>query len=110
MTKLNFLAFTFVTIIFTATNNDNWPNFRGANCNQLPLEQKLPDEWSNIKNLSWKYDLKGRGWFCPIVWGNKLFFTNAVLENPSVLPPAPPSSRMEIRQMLFITLRLFALI
>ena len=48
MTKLIFLTLTFAAAIFTATNTDNWPNFRGANSNQIPLEQKLPDEWSIV--------------------------------------------------------------
>ena len=95
MNNLKLLALTFTVAIFTAFTPDNWPNFRGANSNQLPLAQKLPDEWSSTKNLSWKYDLNGRGWSCPIVWGSKVFFTNAVLEDPSLLPSAPGGGRYE---------------
>jgi len=95
MINLKLLALTFTVAIFTATTTNNWPGFRGANSNQLPIEQKLPDEWSNTKNLSWKYDLKGRGWSCPIVWGNKVFFTNAVLENPALAPATPGGGRDE---------------
>ena len=95
MIHLKLLALTFTVAIFTAFTPDNWPNFRGANSNQLPLEQKLAEEWSSTKNLSWKYDLNGRGWSCPIVWENKVFFTNAVLEDPSVLPSAPGGGRSE---------------
>jgi len=95
MINLKLLALTFAVAIFTATTTNNWPGFRGANSNQLPLEQKLPDEWSTTKNLSWKYDLKGRGWSCPIVWENKVFFTNAVLENQALVPAAPGGGRAE---------------
>lgn len=95
MTNLKLLALTFALAISSAITTNNWPGFRGVNSNQLTSEQKLPNEWSNTQNLSWKYDLNGRGWSCPIVWGNKVFFTNAVLEDPSVLPPAPASGRME---------------
>jgi hypothetical protein len=95
MINLKLLVLTFSFAIFTAMTTDNWPNFRGANSNQLPAVQKLPSEWSNTKNLSWKYDLKGRGWSCPIVWGNKVFFTNAVLEDLSLLPSASGGGRSE---------------
>mgnify|MGYP000606702945 FL=1 len=95
MTNLKLLALTFALAISSATTTNNWPGFRGPNNNQLTLEQQLPNEWSNTQNLSWKYDLNGRGWSCPIVWGNKVFFTNAVLEDSSVLPSAPGGGRSE---------------
>ncbi len=95
MTKLNILAITFSIIFLSAPFTDNWPNFHGPDRNQLTSEKNLPLEWSSGKNLSWKYDLDGRGWSSPIVWGEKVFFTNAVLEDPSVLPAAPKSGRLD---------------
>ncbi|NQU84774.1 MAG: PQQ-like beta-propeller repeat protein [Mariniphaga sp.] len=95
MAKLKFLILALSIIYFTACNtNNNWPNFRGPDSNQLTSEKNLPVEWSNTKNLAWKFDLQGRGWSCPIVWGNKVFFTNAVLEDPSVLPEAREGQRL----------------
>lgn len=92
---MKLLILTFAVVLFTAITTNNWPNFRGAGSNQLTDEQKLPEEWGTGKNLGWKYDLKGRGWSCPIVWGNKVFFTNALLEDPSVLPQPQGSGRSE---------------
>ena len=89
------LLLTFVLTILTACNTNNWPNFRGPDTNQLTSEKTLPLEWSNDLNLNWKYDLVGRGWSSPIVWGNKVFFTNAVLEDPSILPPAREGRRQD---------------
>ena len=94
--KLIFLIIAFA--IFSACNRDknsNWPQFRGPNSNQIALEKDLPGEWSMQNNLLWKVDLSGRGWSCPIVWGNQVFFTNAVLEDPSVLPPAEEGRRQD---------------
>lgn len=82
-------------IIFSSFKTDNWPQFRGPESNQLTTEKTLPLEWSNEKNLLWKVELPGRGWSCPIVWGNKVFVTNAVLEDPSILPPAEAGRRLE---------------
>jgi outer membrane protein assembly factor BamB len=84
-----------VFIVLTSFKTDNWPQFRGPKSNQLTTEEKLPLEWNDEKNLLWKVELPGRGWSCPIVWGNKVFITNAVLEDPSILPPAEAGRRLE---------------
>lgn len=90
------IAFT-ITLFssFNAENQTNWPQFRGPNSNQIALEKELPEEWSMQNNLLWKTEIQGRGWSCPIVWGNQVFFTNAVLEDPSVLPPAEEGRRLD---------------
>ena len=82
-------------IILSSFKPENWPQFRGPKSNQLTSEKILPLEWNHEKNLHWKYDLPGRGWSSPIVWGNQVFFTNAVLEDPSILPPAEEGRRLE---------------
>ena len=82
-------------IIFSSFKTGNWPQFRGPESNQLTTEKTLPLEWSDEKNLLWKIELPGRGWSCPIVWGNKVFVTNAVLEDTSIIPPAEEGRRSE---------------
>ncbi|HSH20675.1 MAG TPA: PQQ-binding-like beta-propeller repeat protein [Draconibacterium sp.] len=89
-----FVAFAFLSAC-NSNKNSNWPQFRGPESNQIALEKELPGEWSMQNNLLWKHDLKGRGWSCPIVWGNQVFFTNAVLEEPSILPPAERGRRQD---------------
>jgi outer membrane protein assembly factor BamB len=83
-----------ITVI-SSFKTENWPQFRGPQSNQLTTEKKLPMEWSDEKNLLWKIELPGRGWSCPIVWGNKVFVTNAVLEDPSILPLTEAGRRLE---------------
>jgi len=60
---------------------------------------KLPSEWGNNKNLRWSYDLTGRGWSSPVIYGNKVFITTAYNktkppvpeeEKPELTPPPPP--------------------
>jgi outer membrane protein assembly factor BamB len=82
-------------IIFSSFKTGNWPQFRGPESNQLTTEKTLPLEWNDEKNLLWKIELPGRGWSCPIVWGNKVFVTNAVLDYPSILPPTEAGRRFE---------------
>jgi len=89
------LVITAVFIVLTSFRTENWPQFRGPESNQIASEEKLPLEWDDEKNLLWEIELPGRGWSCPIVWGNKVFVTNAVLEDPSVLPAAEAGRRLE---------------
>jgi outer membrane protein assembly factor BamB len=95
MTSLKFLFLIVAITILSSCTTNNWPQFRGPDYNQHTSEKELPLEWSNDQNLNWQYDLSGRGWSSPIVWGNKVFFTNAVLEDPSILPTARAGRRQD---------------
>jgi outer membrane protein assembly factor BamB len=63
----------------------------------------LPSEWGNNKNIRWSYELTGRGWSSPVVYGDKVFITTAFNETKPPLPeeekpeqepqtPPPPSA------------------
>lgn len=82
-------------LLFSSCETNNWPQFRGSNFNNITDEKKLPLEWDNENNLNWIYDLEGRGWSSPIISGNQIFFTNAVLQDPSILPASRAGSRPE---------------
>jgi len=82
--KLMNIAFLSVLFFLLNACTSNWPQFRGPDSNQLTKEKNLPEDWSDEKNIEWKYKLSGRGWSTPVVWGNKVFFTSAVLEDPSL--------------------------
>ena len=54
----------------------DWPRFRGPNGTGVSLDEKAPPvEWSETKNLKWKFELPGPGLSCPIVVGNKVIVT-----------------------------------
>ena len=76
----------FLLVFFYMSNSctSNWPQFRGPDSNQLSKETNLPEEWNDEKNIEWKYKLSGRGWSTPVVWGDKVFITSAVLEDPTL--------------------------
>jgi outer membrane protein assembly factor BamB len=57
----------------------NWPGFRGASCGVIE-DAALPISWSSTENVVWKVDVLGRGWSCPIVWGDKVFLTTVASE------------------------------
>ncbi|MFC1541842.1 PQQ-binding-like beta-propeller repeat protein, partial [Candidatus Latescibacterota bacterium] len=60
---------------------NNWPQFRGSDSNQLSKSASLPEEWDENKNVLWKFELPGSGWSSPIVWGDKVFVNTAVSDD-----------------------------
>lgn len=82
--KLVNTFFLSLIICLSISCTSNWPQFRGKDSNQLTREKNLPEEWNDEKNIEWKYKVSGRGWSTPVVWGDKVFFTSAVLEDPAL--------------------------
>lgn len=37
----------------------------------------VPTEWSEEKNIAWKVAIEGRAWSSPVVWGERVWVTNA---------------------------------
>ncbi|NNE92846.1 MAG: PQQ-binding-like beta-propeller repeat protein [Verrucomicrobiales bacterium] len=60
---------------FSLLQAENWPRFRGPNGSGKSRATGVPLEWSESKNLKWKYDLPGPGSSSPIIWGDKVFVT-----------------------------------
>ena len=58
------------------------PSCNSGNQNQADPGpgENLPSEWGNDKNVRWSYDLAGRGWSSPVIYGNKVFITTAFNE------------------------------
>ena len=56
---------------------DDWPRWRGPLDNGM-ARGTAPLQWTDTKNVAWKIDVPGRGFSSPVLWGDKLFFTNAV--------------------------------
>lgn len=57
---------------------DNWPMWRGANGDGTCAESNLPETWSQTENVVWKVALPDRGNSTPVVWGDKVFITQAI--------------------------------
>ena len=72
---------TVATAVSTATGN--WPGWRGDGGGVSP-ETKLPLKWSEAEGVKWKTPIPGAGHSSPIVWGNRVFVTTAVAEDPNV--------------------------
>lgn len=78
MTRL--LTFLMLTLAFCApAMAENWPHFRGEHFN-AEAASAFPTTWNESTNIAWSIPNPGEGWSAPIVWGNNVIVTAAVLK------------------------------
>jgi outer membrane protein assembly factor BamB len=58
----------------------NWPEWRGPTRDGVSPERNLLTRWSATQNVKWKTALPSPGNSTPIIWGNRVFVTQAVPE------------------------------
>lgn len=56
---------------------DNWPAWRGPTGQGFCSEKNVPQTWSATQNVKWKIPLADQGNSTPVVWGDKIFLTQA---------------------------------
>ena len=56
---------------------DRWPQFRGPHVDGA-VESTFPASWDDENNVRWKVATSGEGWSSPVIWGEQLFYTEAV--------------------------------
>lgn len=64
---------------------DNWPGWRGPSGQGISRETDLPVTWSRTENVRWKVELPDVGNSSPVVWGDRVFLTQA--SEKSLWPP-----------------------
>lgn len=87
MKKLNLsMALTMLCATLIGTGwvfAQDWPGWRGDG-RGISSEKNLPLKWSEDEGVKWKTPIPGAGHSSPIVWGNRIFVTTAVAEDPNV--------------------------
>lgn len=71
------VAFAAVVLQLSPARADNWPAWRGPTGQGFSAEKNLPTKWSATQNVKWKIELPDAGNSTPIVWGDKIFLTQA---------------------------------
>jgi outer membrane protein assembly factor BamB len=71
------LALLIVGSTIAAARADNWPAWRGADGQGQCSEKEVPLTWSAKENVRWKVKLPDEGTSTPIVWGDRIFLTQA---------------------------------
>lgn len=72
------LSMALCVVCATVMQAANWPSWRGPNQDNTSSESKFPLEWNATKNRKWRVALPEAGNSSPIVWGNRVFLTQAV--------------------------------
>ena len=74
-------------LIATPAWAENWTQFRGPKGDSLAKESQLPKEWGQDKNIQWRMEIPGVAWSSPVIWGDKVFVTTAVMEKQTKPKP-----------------------
>jgi len=57
---------------------EDWPAWRGPDGTGVSADAAFPLKWSDTQNECWRVALPDRGNSTPIVWGNRVFITQAI--------------------------------
>ena len=71
-------ASIFALLLTSPLHGANWPAWRGPEGTGLTSETNLPLKWSATEKVKWMIDLPEPGNSTPIIWGDRLFLTQAV--------------------------------
>lgn len=83
-----FLTAAFAGLAMSATVlAGNWPNWRGPDNQGHSPEANLPLTWSDKDNVKWKVPLPDQGNSTPVIWGDRIFLTQA--SEKKDWPPKP---------------------
>jgi outer membrane protein assembly factor BamB len=71
------LPLTGLILLQSAVLAENWPAWRGPTGDGVSTETSLPLKWSATENVAWKVPLPAPGNSTPVIWGDRIFLTQA---------------------------------
>ncbi len=77
MTSMSRLCLGILLLLPVTARADNWPAWRGPSANGECRETEVPLTWSPDANVKWKVALPEPGNSTPIIWGDRIFLTQA---------------------------------
>ncbi len=86
---MKYTVYLIIGVLLSASvgNAEDWSRFRGPNAAGVaPDHEGLPITWSTTVNVEWVADVPGLGWSCPVVWGDRVFLTSVVSDQPMQVP------------------------
>jgi outer membrane protein assembly factor BamB len=72
------ILLTMVCLLAVGVQAGNWPAWNGPSGSGVTPETQLPLRWNATENVLWKVPLPDRGNSSPIVWGDRVFITQAI--------------------------------
>jgi outer membrane protein assembly factor BamB len=78
------ISLVLVTVLVTAAQAQNWPQFRGPGATGVVEGGAAAANWDAPKsvNTRWQVTIPGLAHSSPVVWGNQVFITTAVTSAP----------------------------
>src|SRR5262245_31274722 len=67
-----------IFVMPTTTRAEDWPSFRGSRGTGVSGDKAAPPTWGEKTNVQWRVVLPDRGNSTPVVWGERVFVTQAV--------------------------------
>lgn len=67
-----------LAFLASIANAADWPAWRGPAGLGITMETALPTKWSKTENVKWRIELPEAGNSTPIVFGDRIFLTQAV--------------------------------
>lgn len=64
-------------LVRAAGAGEHWTSFRGPGDQGHADATNLPTRWSERQNVAWKTPLAGKAWSSPVIWGDRIWLTNA---------------------------------
>src|SRR5437016_5182328 len=71
------MALLIACTVIAVARADNWPAWRGPDGQGHCAEKGLPLTWGPTQNVRWKTPLPDAGTSTPVVWGDRVFVTQA---------------------------------
>jgi outer membrane protein assembly factor BamB len=81
-----------------------WPQYRGPHGDGIAAPSTNPPvKWSESENVKWRIDIAGKAWSSPIVWGDRIWLTNATTDglSMSVMAIHRQTGKVEIDRVVF---------
>ena len=69
-----------MAVASSARSGEHWTSFRGPTDQGHADAPNLPVRWSETENVVWKTPIPGKAWSSPVIWGDRIWLTNAFEE------------------------------
>jgi outer membrane protein assembly factor BamB len=66
-----------LAIAGSTVGEENWTSYRGSTDQGHSDAAGLPLRWSEKENVVWKIPIEGKAWSSPVIWGDRIWLTNA---------------------------------
>src|SRR5712691_7619065 len=78
-----------LSLVTTDLSAANWPQFRGPQASGLDTNSAAPTQWNveRGENIAWQARIPGLGHSSPIIWGDRIYVTTAVLPGKAMFSP-----------------------